>query len=230
MFRYHLQHVRQLLQDSGAEVPDFVHAGAVGDLPVDGVHRHSGPGRDGAGQFFQRKCAEQRRVAGHVQHVCRRRAWKLRHRRAGHHALHQRDDHHPIADGGLAAIEQAGARRRRPRANHPIRPLSDGVALPGAGLVFCHRLGTSPNHFPRISRPAGADQQSHLVSHPNGADHDDRHDAADVAGRTNHRSRHRQRRFAGHHHRHCGAVAAGRAWRCMDMFFPAAVASNRLII
>ena len=42
------------------------------------------------------------------------------------------------------------------------------------------------------------------------AHHDDRHDAAHVAGRANHRSRHGQRRVAGHHHRHRGPPAAGR--------------------
>ena len=47
-----------------------------------------------------------------------------------------------------------------------------------------------------------------VVSHSSRAHHDDGHHAADVAGRANHRPRHRQRRVAGHHHRHCGPAAA----------------------
>ena len=42
-----------------------------------------------------------------------------------------------------AAIEQAGARRRWPGENHPIRPLPDGAVVRGTGTVFCDRLGKS---------------------------------------------------------------------------------------
>ena len=67
-----------------------------------------------------------------------------------------------------------------------------------------------------------SDRASLVVSHSDDDHSDYRHDAADVAGRTNHRTRHRQRCFAGHYDRHSGAVAAGGQWRLKDMFFPGA--------
>ena len=63
------------------------------------------PGLDGAAlaEFFEQNASRRAGSAGHVQHVHRRRAGALRGRRPGHHALHQRHDHHPVADRGHSA-------------------------------------------------------------------------------------------------------------------------------
>ena len=93
----------------------------------------------------------------------------------------------------------------------------------GQGLYLAIGWENPAERVSRISGPAGARSTIRLVvSLPNGADPDDGHDAADVAGRTNHRARHRQRRVAGHHHRHSGAAAAGGQRRCRTCFSPAA--------
>ena len=71
---------------------------------LEAVVRVPGLDGDGAGGVLRAHTpAERASRAGHVQHVHRRRAGALRRRRAGHHALHQRDDHHPVADGGCPA-------------------------------------------------------------------------------------------------------------------------------
>ena len=144
----------------------------------------------------------------------------LRGRRAGHHALHQRHHHHSVADGGHPAVEQTGARRRRAHQNHPIRPLPDRAALPGRAWSWPW-AGSIPRRFSAqgigqlvlYSTPTSGG----IAFKPSSPDH--RHDAADVAGRTNHRTRHRQRRFPDHHDRHPGAAARGRR-ALKDMFFP----------
>ena len=48
-----------------------------------------------------------------------------------------------------------------------------------------------------------------VVPHRHRAFADDGHAVLDVARRSNHRARNRQRHFAYHHHRHCGAPARG---------------------
>ncbi len=167
-------------------------------------------------------------VLGMYQYVQRRRAGALRHRRARHHAVYQRHDHHPVAHGGLAEIEQAGARRRRSRENHPIRTLSDRAAVFRQGL----RDGIS---WENPGKAFGGDISRLVLFSDNHLwwyriqttlIHDDGHDVVDVAWRTNHRARHRQRRFTGHHHRHRGAIAAGGARASTICFRPAAVANH----
>jgi len=77
------------------------------------------------------------------------------HRRHRHHALHQRDDHHPIAHGGLAEIKQARGAKKAVAQNCPIRTLPDRAALFRLGLRDGHHLGKSGKSF-RIGfyRPA----------------------------------------------------------------------------
>ena len=116
--------------------------GVLAVVPADCLDPYSGSERHGVAGLFRHPFTR-RRPAGDVEHVCRRRDGTLRHRNARHHAVHQRDDHHPVAHGGLAEIEQAGARRRRPLKNHPIRTLSHGVAVSGTGIVLRRRLGKS---------------------------------------------------------------------------------------
>ena len=74
----------------------------------------------------------------------------LRHWRAGHHALHQRDHHPAIDDGGHPAFEQAVARGRRAGQNHPDRPGDDGFPVSGPGIVFCDGLGKSRSNSFRV--------------------------------------------------------------------------------
>jgi preprotein translocase subunit SecY len=58
----------------------------------------------------------------------------------------------------MAEIEQAGARRRRPHQNHPIRRYLTVLLVPRPGLVFCQQAGKIPKNFSRdFPRPAGAD-------------------------------------------------------------------------
>ena len=90
------------------------------------------------------------------------------------------------------------------------------------GQGFLMALGWEhPQSIPGFERFPGDElvlYQKHLVVPvPDGADPDDGHAAADVAGRADHGAGHRERGFAGHHHRHSGAAAAGGArgcWTC----------------
>ncbi len=111
----------------------------------------------------------------------------------------------------IPTLEQAGPRRRWAHQDHSIWPLSDRASLPGTGRGDGDWLGEPGKAFPGLEHGGAVGALlgcAHLVlPPPNAADADDGHDAADVAGRTDHRARHRQRRFAGHHHRHSGAPA-----------------------
>ena len=125
------------------------------------LHRHSGPERQRRWQItFNAKC---HRAAADCW-ACTTcspaaRYETLRHRRAGHHALHQRDHHHPIAHGGHVRRLSKLAREEGGRAKiiQYGRYLTVLLCL-GQGLYFAIGWEHPANHFPRVSRPAGADQ------------------------------------------------------------------------
>ena len=80
--------------------------------------------------------------------------------RAGHHALHQRVDHLPAADGGGApARGPPEGRRAGPQEDHPVDPLRDGRARPFQSFLIAVALesgqfgeGAVPN--PGLGLPA----------------------------------------------------------------------------
>ena len=82
----------------------------------------------------------------------------------------------------------------------------------GQGLFMALGWENPEKIFGAGHRPIGALFTGAYLVLP-AADHacpDHRHDAVDVAGRADHRARHRQRRVPGHHHWHPGPPAAGR--------------------
>ena len=83
----------------------------------------------------------------------------------------------------------------------------------GQGMVMAIGWENPEKLFPQwntAERLGALHRCSYMVlSPPNAADVDDGNDAADVAGRTDYRTRHRQRRFARHHHRHPSPPAPG---------------------
>ena len=107
----------------------------AGDLPAGHVHpdpRHRP--RDPAGHLL----AQCRRHPRHVRHVLGRRARAHDDLRPEHHAVHLGLDHHPAADGGVAAAggaEEGG--RERPQEAQPVHPLRHRRA--GRGAVLRHR-------------------------------------------------------------------------------------------
>jgi preprotein translocase subunit SecY len=115
--------------------------------------------------------------------------------------------------------EQTGARRRRPRQAHSIWPRSDLVPLPGPGICHGHWLGARPAaFFSNFQRNLVLMHTHMVVSHSNGRHPHHRHHVAHVAGRADHRPRHRQRHLPDHHHRHSGPPAPGMARGWKDMF------------
>ena len=207
----HSQHLRQLFQDSGTQVENHLHAIAPGHLSGHGLDHDPGVERRGADEIFR----EERRDAGqlhfrHVQPLYRRRASTLRRWLPGNHALHHRDHHYPIDDGSGSPVEQTGAGRRRARQTYPIWPLPDSHIVSWARDAHGFDLGTS-GEAPEVHRHAGVGREPLVVSDSNCVDSDDRHTAADVVGGTNHGTRHRQWRFAGHYHRNCGGPAKRRS-------------------
>jgi preprotein translocase subunit SecY len=161
------------------------------------LHHHSRFEQRGAGQILHAKFQGSGGLLG-MYNTFAGGALKLRHRRAGHHALHQRDHHHPIAHGGLAEMSKL-AREEGGRAKiiQYGRYLTLLLCI-GQGWYFAAISWENPAKiFLEFSGPSGAHSKSiWWYRIQTVTDHDDGHDAADVAGRTDHRTRHRQRHFA----------------------------------
>ena len=135
-----------------------------------------------------------RRHPRHVQHVLRRRHPPDGDLRAQHHAVHLGLDHHPVDDDGLAHARSAQEGRRvGPQDHEPVHPVSHRGA--GRVPVLRHRASA-------CKAPAASSATRVLLPD---LDHDHahrRHHVPDVAGRADHRARHRQRHFADHPGRH----------------------------
>ena len=86
----------------------------------------------------------------------------------------------------------------------------------GQGMVMAIGWENPEKHLPAVEHGDGwcSTRDAHIWFYrlQTAADADDGHHAADVAGRTDYRARHRQRRFARHHHRHPGAACRRRPW------------------
>ena len=89
----------------------------------------------------------------------------------------------------------------------------------GQGLYFALGWENPTKQFPGFQGDLVLVQNRVAVSVHDCDDHDHGHNASDVAGRANHRARRRQRRVAGHYHRHCRA-AAKRIHRIEGHVFP----------
>ena len=188
--------------------------GGAGDLPAGGGRAHSGPGRRGAGGLSSpaRPAAAGGVLLGMYSMFT---GGALEHCAVGALGIMPYISATIIIQLLTAVVPTLSKLAREEGGRTKIiqygRYLTVLLCL-GQGVVMAIGWENPEKLFRSgIIGPAGALHRcSHLVvPHPDGADADDRHDAADVAGRTDHRARHRQRRFAGHHHRHSGAAAAG---------------------
>ena len=129
--------------------------------------------------------------------------------RAGHHALHQRVDHPAAVDRRLA-VPRAAVEGRRAGAeeDHAVHPLRHDPAGGRSGVR--HRdLPGAPDQ--RRRRPAARLQRRLGLPADDRAHADDGHVLRHVAGRADHRARHRQRDVAHHLRRHRRGPAPRRA-------------------
>ncbi len=147
-----------------------------------------------------------RRQRGHLlpdQPVLRRSAAPALGVRAGHHALHHGEHHHPAAHRGHSAV----------RAAEEGRPVGSEQADPVHALSH-DRAGRPAGHgHHRPRRPRPALRRLQRARHPrlerldpldHGARHDRGHRRHHVAGRADHRARHRQRHVPADLHGHRG--------------------------
>ena len=138
-----------------------------------------------------------------VQHLFGRQPRADEPHRARHHAVHHRVDRGAacrFASSGACRAQEG--RRDRPPEAQPVHALRHGVPVRCAGLVPCLRA----RGVRRVERDAGGRDPRPHVPRDRGYQPGRRFDVPSLAGRTDHQSRHRQRRVADHHGGHRGAV------------------------
>ena len=121
----------------------------------------------------------------------------------GHHAVHQRFDHHAADDRGDAAARGDGEERRRgrPKENQPVHALADDRARLDSSDLYGDLHGT----LGRLLR------HQRLVSALRDNRDGRRNALSHVARRADQRQRHRQRRLAHHLHRHRPSLSTVRS-------------------
>ncbi len=160
-----------------------------------------------------------RESRGFVEFVQWRRIGKLRDIFTRDHALHQRIDHDAAAFGGNSAIGETRSRRWRTAKDHAIHPVHDRRPLHFSGISTRNLIPASGSLSRCVAGNFGDDcavghsssRRSRMgFSRRDGDFSHHRNIDVDVAGRSNHRARHRERHFVDYHHWYRRAIT-GRA-------------------
>ena len=226
--RHHRQYLQQLLQDSGTEVPDFVHLAVLAICRLAAIDSHPGFGWRDAVELFRSKAHGRRDRWGMYSMFT---GGALENCAIGALGIMPYISATIIMQLLTAVMPQLSKLAREEGGRTKIiqygRYLTVLLCL-GQGIAHGDWAGKIREQlFSGLIRASWFLLGFHLVlSHPDRADPDDGNDAVDVARRADHRSRHWQRSFAHHHHRHSGALAAGGSG-LLDMFFPAAATRRK---